>query len=249
MKFLYGYKTKDNEMREGEICAPSRDAVYRELKTKGIKPFKVDLAPGFGNWLASLGKRTYAIVALCVLCLVLCAVVVRTSRSTRLSSRSPLPRHQIYGDPALMDELARTDYAEVFSHPGERLLAKFAQPGNLDELPNARDLQSASNLVGCLSHEIVLGDGESREVAEMKRIVLWMKGELRDYLSNGIGTPERYLRRLNERQRREAQIYFTAQNDLRDEKSMEKWERINGSLRAMGLPTIPAPITQTGDKK
>lgn len=253
MKFTYGYKNKDNEMCEGEICAPSRDAVYRELRQHGIKPFKVDLAPGFGNWLASLGKRTYAIIVLAVLCVALAVTVGRVTLDAPQSDHSPQYRHQIYGDPALMDELARTDYATVFPRFGERLLARYAQPGQIEGLRNAATkTQSAEALAASAAipdeEAVVFKDDDAREVRELKRIVLWMRGELRNYLANGVGTPERYLQRLDARQKREAQVYFTAQNDLKGEKSPEKWDRINGSLRAMGLKTIPAPADFMGEK-
>lgn len=240
MKFIYGYKTKANEMREGEIFAPSRDAVYSELRKQGIKPFKVDLAPGFGNWLASLGKRVYAIIALSVVCVALAVVVGRVAFNAPQSDQAPQPRHQIYGDPALMDELRRTDYAAVFRNEGDRILARYAQPGQVVEVRSEAAVL-ASALAMSDEESVVFGEDDTRETRELKQIVLWMRGELRNYLANGIGTPERYLFRLNERQQREAQIYFTAQNDLRGEKNQEKRELINSSLRAMGLKTISAP--------
>ena len=240
MKFIYGYKTSANEEREGEISASSRDAVYRQLKAQGIRPFKVVLAPGFGNWLASLGKRVYAIVVLCALCLVLCAVVIRTKHEAQGAADSPLPRHQIYGDPALMDELARTNYETVFVDPGLRILAHYAQPGAIvpAEVRNGAD---ASAVGKCADAPVAFKDGEPRECRELKRIVLTMQAELKRYLANGKGTPERYVRRLNERQNREAQIYYTAQHDLEKKPTVERWEKINASLRAIGLKTFPMP--------
>ena len=76
MKFIYEYKTKENEQRSGEFCAPSRDDVYRELRKQGIKPYKVYLAPGLLNRIQSYGKRTAAILVLGAGCLVLGVVVV-----------------------------------------------------------------------------------------------------------------------------------------------------------------------------
>lgn len=264
MKFLYGYKTKDNEMREGVICAPSRNDVYRELKQKGIKPFKVELAPGLLNWLSSLGKRTYAIIVLAALAIA-AGVVIRSLSSTieeiELSGTTPLLRHQIYGDPALMDELERTDYAAVFSNPGHRFLAHYAQPGVMvSQAVHAagRDPKVVAALKECVTAPIAFVESEPREHNELKRIVLAMCEELGRYLANGIGTPERYIQRLNQRQNREAQIYFTAKNDIEKANDPVRSERINDSLRALGLKTVTPPmrrpenrdengVTQTGE--
>lgn len=64
MKFLYQYKTRENERRDGVIFAPNRDAVYAQLKKQGIRPFCVELAPGLLNTLQRPGKRGYAIIFL-----------------------------------------------------------------------------------------------------------------------------------------------------------------------------------------
>ena len=244
MRFIYGYKTHDNEMREGEICASSRDAVYRELKQKGIKPFKVVLAPGFGNWLASLGKRTYAIVALSLALTVTLAVIIHFSLFTFHSDVSAQPRHQIYGDPALMGEFERTNFAAVFDDPGLRYLAHYAEPGELvgkDVRAGNLGYDVPAALAASVDAPVAFVEGEARECRELKRIILTMQAELKRYLANGIGTPERFMRRLNERQDREAQIYFTAKHDLEKEKSPERWAQINASLRAIGLKAIPPP--------
>lgn len=247
MIFSYGYKTKENEVREGTIAASSRDGAYRKLKELGIKPFRVELAHGTFNWLASLGKRTYAILALCALCSALCVVLFRTRHEARSTSYSPQPRHQIYGDPALMAELERDDFAAVFTHPGDRVLACYAQPGQ--KVPRASDsapkaqAKALADLM-CSSPNLFAARGaphEAREIIELKRIVLGMRGELRRYLANGIGTPERYILRLNERQAREAMIYSNALRELEGETDPAKWEQVNDSLRAIGIKTIPMP--------
>lgn len=254
MKFVYGYKTKGNETREGVISASSRDEAFRELKKKGVKPFRVDLAPGFANRLCSIGKRTYAILVLCVLCLALVAVVIRAKRETSLAANGPVPRHQIYGEPALMDDLERSGYARVFAHPGDRFLARYAQPGRL--VPNgtkAEQAAAAEALAGLMKNPPALfaeGDAQtgpfaaSREIRELKQIVLWMRDELRRYLANGVGTPARYVRRLAERQEREAMIYYGAKHDLENESDPEKWDRINASLRNAGLMTITPKLPE-----
>ena len=238
MKFAYEYRTSDNVRHEGVIAASTREAAFAALKAQGIRPGSVREAPGFFNKLFGKGKRW---IAIGVLGAALVGSIVYTSTvrpsTFDLRSDSPLLRHQIYGDPALMDELDRTDFATVFSHPGERVLARYAQPGRdvADRPVNAEDLRA------CLDLHIEIGPDESREVQELKRIVLWMKGELRTYLSDGVGTPERYAARLKIRQQREQQILLMAQNDLKKTDDEAQWERINGSLRSVGLPTVPRP--------
>ena len=254
-------------MREGAIDAPSRNDVYRELKKLGIKPFKVELAPGALNWLQSLGKRTYAIIVLLVVAIAAVAVIHSQSQiieKIELSGVSPLPRHQIYGDPALMTELERTDYAVAFHLEGDRVLARYAQPGQFVR-PLAHDQRSRfgalleASIAVADDAAVRFADSDAREVRELKRIVLGMRAELRRYLSNGVGTTTRYVSRLAQRQDREAMIYYNAKHDLEKETDPTKWERINSSLRAIGLKTIPQPqnvgsgdakngVTQTGEE-
>ena len=244
MKFRYGYKTSDGERHEGVYSASSRDAVYAELKKQGIRPYFVELAPGLINRILSIGKRGFAILLLAVglaVALVYGYKLTRTNSTYIDSLTSPQPRHQIWGDPALMAELARTDYAEVFANEGERILARFAQPGVGVDVKMS-DASRLGPLVGkCLDSAIALNDTDVREVAELKRIVMWMKEELRRYLSDGIGTPERYVRRLIERQMAEIQMEADVAMRLRNEKDPAVWRQYNERLRAAGLKAIPVP--------
>lgn len=246
MKFAYGYRTKDNETREGTVSASSRDAAYAELKRRGIHPFRVELAPGVLNRIRSLGKRTLALVVLAVVAAAAAYLAYdRTVAASAADPTGPCPRHQIYGDPARMEELLRTDFAEVFAQAGDRLLARYAQPGQLVKVSAPRE-RLADDLKAAIALPdercVVFAEGEAREVRELKCIVLGMRAEFRRYLANGIGTPARYLLRLNERQNREAQIYFTAKNDIEKAgQDLEKCERINASLRTLGIRTVPLP--------
>ena len=261
MKFVYQYRTKDNKSHTGVIDAASRDAAFAALKAQGIRPGRVEEAPGFFNKLFGKGKRWLAIGVLGVLCLVLIAIILHSSLFALHSDDAAMPRRQIYGDPALMDELERTDYAAVFSNPGHRFLAHYAQPGVMvSQAVHAagRDPKVVAALKECVTAPIAFVESEPREHNELKRIVLAMCEELGRYLANGIGTPERYIQRLNQRQNREAQIYFTAKNDIEKANDPVRSERINDSLRALGLKTVTPPmrrpenrdengVTQTGE--
>lgn len=246
MKFVYGYRTRDNETRAGVVSASSRDAAYAELKRRGVRPFRVELAPGLLNRVRSLGKRTLALGVLAVVAASAVFVAYDRMAAARAADpTAPRPRHQIYGDPARMEELMRTDFAEVFAHAGDRLLARYAQPGQLVKAsaPHGRLADELGAAIALPDEAcVVFAEGEPREVRELKCIVLGMRAELRRYLANGIGTPARYLQRLGERQSREAQIYFTAKNDIaKAGNDLERCERINASLRTLGIRTVPLP--------
>lgn len=250
MRFVYEYRTSDNELHEGSICARNRDAAFSVLRAQGIRPCRLHEAPGFANKLFGKGKRWIAIGGL--LLLVIVSLLLLWVKDRRLNQyedahNSPLPRHQLYGDPALISELEHHNFASIFSTEAERILAWFAQPGVVHTFtdPNwAKKLEQG--LIPSLSVEIQLSEKDPREIDELKRIVIGMKQEARRYLANGIGTPERYVRRLRERQLRELQIYRRAVEDLKNEQDPLKRERINSSLRAIGLRTVPHSDIELG---
>lgn len=235
MKFVYHYKTSDGERHEGIYCAASREKVYDELKAKGVKPFGVELAPGLANRISSLGKRWMAIVILGICLIVIGAWWIADLNYINEELNGPMIRRQIYGDPALMTELQQSGFATVFEQEGERYLARFAQPGiflspDVDVAPGS--------LVECLSHEIKVADSDPREVSELKRIVMWMKNELREYLSVGVGTPERYIQRLAQRRAEEISIYEKFRKEIESTKDASVAKMLNDKLKAIGLPTV-----------
>ena len=239
MKFTYQYKTKDGQQHSGVYAAASRTAVYDELKKKGIKPFNVTLAPGFLNWVASSGKRGAAIAVLSIaLVALICYIASRPAPEPTDLSKS-MPRHQIYGDPALMTEIERTGFATVFTHPGERLLARYAQPGYVnDALMRTVPRTNYVYLVSCLTNEVALSADDVREVSELKRIVNGMKDELRLYLADGIGTTELYSKRLEQRLKEELTIRGRIEAETKRSKDPNAVRSANASLRALGLRPI-----------
>ncbi len=244
MKFLYQYRTSDNQAHNGTIDAASKDAAYAALRSRGIRPSRMEEAPGLLNKLLGKGKRWIAIGVLCSLCAALCLLLAKTRRDGGAGARGTVPvdRHQIYGDPGLMDAMEREEYASVFSDAGDRYLARFAQPGAIVRFTNRTwraDMAKALEATPAAPLEVLPGD--VREVRELKQIVLGMRKELKAYLANGIGTCARYVKRVEERQVREAQIYYQAKNELSKERDPEVFERRNASLRRLGLRTIPAP--------
>ena len=239
MRFVYQYRTKENAVRSGEIAASDRETAFQALKTQGIRPAKLEEAPGLFNKLFGKGKRWIAIGILAVIAF---ALAVQSFRTPPAQQETSSPRHQIYGEPALMEELERSEYADVFALPGERKLAKFAQPGVIQPFKERGWRgEFAAELNVVLTNEIIFVDDERREVRELKMIVNGMKSELRRYLENGIGTTESYVRRLEERQTKELNMYNLAKIELEKETDLEKFEARNAALRAVGLRTIPLP--------
>ena len=185
----------------------------------------------------------------------------------RVVERSP--RHQIYGDPATMEAYARGDFRGALPRKGDRLLARFAQPGKIlgkeegsashaSHVPHAS--RAAKTTAGGrltepeaaafekyaadeLGEELDLAaeEGELRETRELKAIVNGMREEMRAYLAAGTGTPRSYWRRLNERTATEARIYERTRAELENEPSSEVWEKKNDALRRIGLLTITHP--------
>ena len=236
MKFVYQYKTKENERRSGEIAASSKDDVFIQLKKIGVRPFGVELAPGFFNKIQSYGKRTYAIVALAVLCVALAAIAFFSRRSVKESVAER--RGQIYGDPSILQVCEREGWANVIQGDFNLLLAKFAQPGR--EVSGVK-----KGVVADLAYlEVVPAD--SAEVQKMKRMINWMKDELKAYLAAG-GSVDDYLDRLIERQDAEVAIRERTGTELdmlkdNPKENFEKeWETKNEMLRKMGIRTFPLP--------
>lgn len=242
MKYHYAYRDKNNERHDDVIVAASTDDAFKKLRAQGLRPFFVELAPGAWNRLQSFGKRGLALAVLVVVVVTAAFVIVAQKREmteAALSAVAPMARHQIYGDPVLMEDLERTDFADVFAHLGERVLARYAQPGHATLRALKPDSAEAESLRTCLDSPIDISESDSREVQELKRVVLGMKDELRAYLADGVGTPETYLRRLVERLREEIAIRSRVETELQGEKDPNAINKANAQLRALGLRPIP----------
>lgn len=98
MRFDYQYRTRENELKSGSVSAASREAAYKALKSQGINPSRVTLAPGALNYLASFGKRSWLIVILAV------ALAVTLAFSSRRPTPAPAsPNGDI--DPDVLKQL------------------------------------------------------------------------------------------------------------------------------------------------
>ncbi len=256
MKFTYAYKTSDGVRHEDSMNASSREEVFTVLRAKGIKAIKVTAADGSKANGEFRGLRKRAVFALVALAAVVAGVVAylggeRTGAATAANSAMSAPRHQIYGDPAVVSILERGDFADALPREGDRLLAVFAQPGKLMCAKGSNPRRLSAELAAtfeqyakeelAMQNDLVLDSVASREVTELRQIVNGMREEMREYLANGNGTPRSFWRRLNERTAQEIQIYERTRRELEKETSEEVWEQKNDALRRLGLRTIPNP--------
>ena len=259
MKYTYAYKTSDGVRHEAFINAASREEVFAELRKRGIKAIKVVAADGSkaNGEVRGVRKRVVAIIAIgagVVAGLVAYLGGARSGIAVAANPETLSPRHQIYGDPAIMEPIERGDFGSILPREGDRLLAIFAQPGKLmcARGVNPRRWVTGNGEQGTVfeayakdeiaaDKDIQITAEDSREVRELKQIVNGMREEMREYLANGNGTPRSYWRRLNERTLSEIQIYERTRRELEKETRPEIWEQKNESLRILGLRTIPAP--------
>ena len=230
--------------------AESREAVFAALRAKGIKAIKVVAADGSkaNGEVRGVRKRVAAAVALGA-AMIVGAVAFwageRGATSGRTLPTNSTPRHQIYGDPVIVEAFERGDFGEALTNRADQMLAWFAQPGKL-MCPKGIDpwrcaeafAESYRKASG--SPCLFLSD-DSREIRELKQIVNGIYEELTDYLANGNGTPRSFWRRLLERTQQEMRIYERIRRELEKEADATVWEEKNEALRRLGLRTIPNP--------
>lgn len=258
MKFVYEYRTKDNVRHTGVVCASTKDEAYSVLKAKGIRPGSVTDAPGFFNKLFGKGKRWLTIGVLATACLMLGSFYFSILRQTRTAAQKALvaPRSQIYGDPGILKECTSAGWANVFRDDfGARFLAWFAQPAVTVEFQQGGDWKTRVAEGLRRNRRLVdIDPVDPDEVKKMKRIVNGMKEELAAYVSAG-GTEEKYIERVLERQRVEAEILARVTSELnliihrakeartREDRAAltKRWKEKNELLRDMGMESIPAP--------
>ena len=252
MKFTYEYRTKDNVHHEGTICAPNREAVYTQLKAQGIRPGRVDIAPGFFNRLFGTGKRWLAIGVLAVaLVATLAAYLAKPKSELTIATLDSHDRRQIMGDSAVIEKGVKSAWSDVFPEPGEQFLACYALPGQ----PPVKVSAKSADVLAALDRKIEAASGDGVETRQIKSIVEGLKEELRRYIENG-GTLEKYVRRLIRRQQVELGYYQRAKrevDDLAASKAPEAeivalWEKRNNELRRMGIRLITYPDVAENDQ-
>ena len=248
MKFLYYYKTSSNERREGVVVAPDREAAYADLRKRGIRPYRVEDAPGFFNRLFGRGKRWMTIAALSVALGVTIVLAVQLSAEPRV-----LPRQQIAGDQFILEEGLATQWADVLTNPGERWLAMYAMPGRKPrkglKVSSPIEIYVAiRDLSAHLDKPVALAAVQFPEYRQLRAIVEGMKAELRTHLAGGKDILS-YLELIDRRQNDESKEYTDAVATMRKlvneqgcgEDVRKTWIRMNEELRAKGLMALPGP--------
>ena len=261
MNYTYAYKTSDGARHEGSMDASSREEVFTVLRARGIRPIKVVAADGSkanGEKEEVRRKkeevwRGIRLVLLVLFVLLVLVVLVFYRKAPGTQANPPAtPRHQIYGDPAIVGGFEHGDFGDALPRQGDRLLAWFSQPGRITcprNTPRAElfhlGAANVAALKAVVDSDVEIAAADPREVRELKQIVNGMRQEMREYLANGNGTPRSYWRRLNERTQQEAQIYERTRREV--EISPETLDERNASLRKLGLPSISTPEADEGD--
>jgi len=255
LKFTYQYKTSDGVRHTGVHVACSREAVYNELRAKGIKAFGVEPAPGLGNRLLGVLFSRTSIIGVLLLSLGALAVISVAYLQEKSEPPSPPPvvedsvflaktRRQIIGDTAVIEVGMKNGWSDVFPDEGERFLASFAIPG----VPAGVKTTNVAELERALKRTVVIKPDDSMEAKQIKSMVEGMKDELRAYMARG-GTIAKYGERLVERQEQELSYYrrvkeeieSAAKSGLSDAEVEAKWKAGNADLRNMGIRLVPMP--------
>ena len=248
LKFIYQYKTSDGVRHSGVHAARSRAAVYDELRSKGIKAFGVEPAPGLVNRLVGLfGWRLVAIALLTVGFVVASLAYFREKTETPVVEDSVFlanTRRQIIGDTVVIEAGIKNGWSDVFPEEGERFLASFAIPG----VPAGVRTTNVGELEKALKRNVPIFPDDSMETKQIKSMVEGMKDELRRYMAHG-GTIAGYGERLVERQEQELSYYrrikeeidSAVKSGLPQEEVETKWKTCNAELRNMGIRLVPLP--------
>ena len=236
MKFTYAYKSSDNVRHEGTVRARSRDEAYSALKSRGIKPIRVDEAPGFLNKLFGKGKRWIAIVLLSA---VAASAVMWGIDQSAAANPDCEDRAQLYGDPAVIKAASENGWQATFKDIGDAWLARHAIPGVICDCEQRSGEMSAiaDALMRRRKTDVDILANDLSEVVKMKRMVNGLKRELDEYISDG-GFVKTYMKRLDIRQKAEASILDRVRRELQRTDDQEVWKRKNAELRAMGLPMV-----------
>ena len=247
MRYAYAYKTGDGARHEAAIEAESREAVFEELRKRGVRPIKVVAGDGSKANGAPVGVRRKAAVA-SVLAAALAAVgataaflrIARPAAPAVESFQTDQTRRYPIGDAAIIERGILTGWSDVFPEEGERFLASFAVPG----FKAGRRSTTVEELKAALARDVAASGSDRMETRQIKAMVEGMKAEARAYIDAG-GSAVEYGRRLTERQEAEIEIYERAKADLerakrtmRGKELFDYWESRNDKLRNLGIRSI-----------
>lgn len=247
MKFVYQYKTSDGERHSGVYRAHNRDAVFSELKQKGIRPFGVEPAPGFFNRLSGIGVRWVVIL---VLALALTVTLLAGRHSPQgddgqyRETFDGSERRQLVGDLAIIEEGVASGWSIAFEDIGDRFLSSFAIPGVIGGVATT----SVEAVARVINVPVPVHDGDAIEVRQIKGVVEGMKDEIRQFVADG-GSIRQYCRLMVDRQKEEIALRQRAETEIAtaiargaDEgEVMACRSKLNVELRRVGLMPLPLP--------
>jgi len=256
LTYTYAYKSSDGVRHEAAMDAPSRDEVFAALRKQGIKPIKVVAADGSKANGEIRGVRKRIVFVLVAAVAIGAGVVAYVGGARSAASgvgkggtcSTATARHQLYGDPVIIEEIEHGKTERHLPRLGDRLLGWFAQPGKLCCPKSVKSIEvqrlsdkAKAELKAVAESDVEILASDPREVQELKQMVNGMREEMRHYLANGYGTIQSFWRRLLERTRQEAQIYERTKLELEKETNPAVWNEKNEALRGLGLRTIPNP--------
>jgi len=241
--------SSDGLRHEGEMAAPDKDSVYDALRKQGIRAIKVTerIRPVVRNGFAGLRKRDWSLIGVVVCAAVAIVAFVILRQRPVVTSTMPV----VGGDQTVVISSGVVQIAQprprkwirlpegfkpskVFRYSHEVYLAKFAIPGVASG--DAKLTPAISqDFYDHLNSGIIIAEGDSSEVADLKRIVAGMKDDARKYLTmpNGI---EKLSLWLQERQAMESGYRQQFAERVKDGKLSK--DDANDVFRAMGLEVI-----------
>ena len=247
--------------------AESREAVFAALRAKGIRAIKVVAADGSKANGEIRGIRKRVLVSSVLSAALAAGVVVyffalntihQSSVPNHQTAATPLPRQEIHGDRSRIDGVAET----ILSTEAERFLARFAEPGRSFVAAEAK-CPAASEFEAVLDRPLMIAENEYTEYIDLKRMVEWMKQEMRAYLRGG-GDVRGYVGDLIKRQQMESDLRTKHEKRIREllspienrepadicrkalSDSYDYWLNANAQLQTMGIYPIPRPDALRG---
>lgn len=245
--------SSDGLRHEGEMSAPTKDAVYAELRQRGIRAIKVTerIQPIVRRGLSGLRKRD---IALIVSGAVIIAALAATSSwwlnrpavaGRRTLSPAPASRTVIESNVVSIGDRVATarprrqlaaseaDINSIFTRPAERFLARYAAPGRIVAKPDAATLEAVeADFPDALEATIIIRAADPKGVADLKGIVAGIKAEAKMLFLSGRTFPE-IVTWLTDRQKMESDYRALILKRFEHDE-----EAANAQLRTLGMEGV-----------
>lgn len=236
MKYHYFYQTSKNENKDGFLKAKNRADAYALLRKQGIRPYRL-VGDDPVNW------QPWAVgVAFFLLVFAFIGFVLWGNEKTP-SVLNTAPRQQLVcanGDEELiLFKGFQTNWENVLPTHLDRYLAAYAQPGWI-ALPPEYSEDVKTRFKDDLTVELVINPDDPKLVALLKKILISMRLEMKEYLDKG-GNVEGYLKFLESRQDEEVERRNQAIKMLEeapDDKKSQVRMNQNLLLKDLGITEI-----------